>query len=433
VLAIAHAAIAAVDPVALVQQALTPEIEGLIGGGPLRVVAAGKASGRMLAAFLSARPRHLESACVVGTERGGAWPSGVESHVGGHPVPTQSSIAAGTSALETASAVARDGTLVVLLSGGASSLMSVPASGLTLTDKQETTRRLLREGADIYALNAVRKHLSRIKGGRLAAATPGSVVALVVSDVVGDDLSVIGSGPTVGDPSTYQDALEVLDRFGGRSSYPPSAVSVLQQGADGGRDETPKPGERSLQRAVTRLIGGARHAMEGARLEAIRRGYEVHVCATPVVGEARNAAKVHAELLRSVSESSSRPRCVISSGETTVRVTGSGVGGRNQEFALALAEALHELGVRSAAISIGTDGIDGPTDAAGALVDSSTLDRSRALGMGDPMEYLKNNDAYRYFQALCDLVVTGPTGTNVGDVQVAIVAGNVAQSGRAIS
>jgi glycerate 2-kinase len=406
----------------LVFRALTTETESLIGDGPIRLLAAGKASRAMTTAFLSARPRDLVAGCVVGLGGAGRWPDRVSWREGGHPVPTKASVDAGVAALELAAAAAPPGTLVVLLSGGASAMLALPVEGLTLADKQATTRRLLLEGADIHAVNAVRKHLSRIKGGRLGAASGGPVVTLVISDVVGDDLSVIGSGPTFADRSTFQDAIDVLDRFGGRSAYPAPAVEVLQRGAAGEIPDTPKPGDQALAHSTIRLIGSTRSATDGAGAEARSRGYRVHLRPDPVIGEARDAAGVHARLVAEIAASSTRPFCVVSGGETTVRVAGSGIGGRSQEFALALAGTLAEMGLKATAISIGTDGLDGPTDAAGAIIDESTVARARAAGLGDPGAYLTNNDSYRFFSALGDLVITGPTGTNVGDLQVVLVA-----------
>ncbi len=431
-LAIARAAIEAVDPSSLIQRALTPETGVRIGGGPIRMIAAGKASVRMARAFLAAREWRLASGCIIGVDAGSEWPACIVRHPAGHPVPTEASVAAGLAALETARLVGPNETLVVLLSGGASAMMAVPADGLSLEAKQATTSRLLVHGAGIRDLNAVRKHLSRIKGGRLAAAAAGRAFTMIISDVVGDDLSVIGSGPTVADPTTYHDALAVLDSCGGRGSYPREAVRVLERGAAGELPETPKPGEPALQGSTTMIVGAARHAVAGARLEAERRGYHVYLRATPIVGEARQAAHEHARVLADVAARAVRPLCVISSGETTVKVLGSGTGGRNQEFALALAATLRQFGPGSAAVSIGTDGIDGPTDAAGALVDETTLDRARAAGLGDPGAYLENNDSYRFFQALGDLIVTGPTGTNVGDIQVVALTGVAAERAEAV-
>jgi hydroxypyruvate reductase len=312
--------------------------------------------------------------------------------------------------------------LLVLLSGGASALMAVPADGLTLDDKRRTTEQLLRSGADIHALNAVRKHLSAIKGGWLAARTPGSSRTFAVSDVVGDDLSVIASGPTVPDASTFAEALDVLRRFGSVDAYPAAVVTRLEKGERGEVPETPKPGDARLSRADAAVIGGRRDAMDGAAREAEARGYHVVRIDDPVIGEARITAPSHLRAVVARVAGVGRPVCVVSSGETTVRVTGHGKGGRNQEFALAAAAPLASLGVPAVVASVGTDGVDGPTDAAGALVDSSTTARAQTAGLGAPDRYLADNNAYAFFEPLGDLIHTGPTDTNVGDLQVIVLA-----------
>jgi hydroxypyruvate reductase len=301
-------------------------------------------------------------------------------------------------------------------------MMAAPAAGVSLADKQQTTARLLRAGADIQALNTVRKHLSAIKGGWLAAAARGLTRTLAVSDVVGDDLSVIASGPTVPDASTFAEALDVLRRFGGPEGYPSSVVARLAAGTRGEVAETPKPGDERLSRASASVIGSRRNAMDGAAAEAQSRGYTILRIDEPVVGEARTAALSHLRTVRARARGIARPACIVSSGETTVRVAGHGTGGRNQEFALAAADALASVGAPAALGSAGTDGIDGPTDAAGAIADTTTLDRARAAGLRDPVHYLDDNDAYAFFAALGDLILTGPTGTNVGDLQVILVA-----------
>jgi glycerate-2-kinase len=298
---------------------------------------------------------------------------------------------------------------------------------VSLADLQATTSRLLRAGADIAALNAVRKHLSRIKGGRLASAAEGRTIALVVSDVVGDDLAVIASGPTVADPSTYGDALGVIDRFGGTGAYPVAVIEALTQGRDGLRPETPKAGSAALARTTTRVVGAQRDAIEGARREAAARGYEVRVDPAPLTGEAREAARVVLDRIEARAARRGRKTCLLSGGETTVTVVGTGKGGRNQELALALAAPLAALPLPVVVASVGTDGIDGPTDAAGAMVDRTTADRARAAGLDDPEAFLRDNNAYAFFHALGDLVVTGPTGTNVGDIQVVVIAGGEPQ------
>jgi glycerate 2-kinase len=397
------------------------------------VIAVGKAAGPMLTAFVQGARRDVRTTIGIGPERLETLPSDATWFDAGHPVPDERSVAAARGALEIAQRAAGSDVLIVLLSGGASALMALPAEGLTLEDKQETVRRLLKGGATIHELNTVRKHLSAIKGGRLAAATRAAVVTLVISDVVGDDLSVIGSGPTMPDPSTFGDALSVLDACGGRASYPAAVVSHLERGARGKIDETPKPDHPRLQRSVARIIGGRMTAVAGAVDAARSRGYNVHTIDAPIVGEARQAAVMFAGEVRQALARLTPPLCVVGSGETTVHVTGDGIGGRNQEFALAIVPFIADL-TRSAprdapspreidAVfgSIGTDGIDGPTDAAGAIVDATTMTRAAARGL-DPTAYLRSNDSYHFFNALGDLVHTGPTGTNVGDVQVALIA-----------
>ena len=349
-------------------------------------------------------------------------PDRFESIVGGHPLPTPSSEAGGRKALDLAASVDAGETLLVLISGGASALMAVPADGITLDDKRATTDRLLRAGADIHALNTVRKHLSAIKGGRLAARVRGTCRTLVVSDVVGDDPSFIASGPTVADASRFQDALDVIVRFGGEAAHVPAVVTRLRRGASGDRavPETPKPGDARLARAQTAVIGSRRDAVAGAAAGAAALGYQVLRLDDAVVGEARTAAVSHMRAALARAAGIGRPVCIVSSGETTVHVTGRGKGGRNQEFALAAAPLLAQHGM-SVVASVGTDGIDGPTDAAGAIADSTTVARAAAAGL--PLDrHLDDNDSYAFFRALGDLVITGPTGTNVGDLQVILLA-----------
>jgi glycerate 2-kinase len=383
-------------------------------------VAAGKAAPPMASAVARMAGARLRGGLVV-SPAAASLASGLEVFEGGHPVPTAGSEAAGRRALAVARQVGADERLLVLLSGGASALMAVPAIGLTLEDKRQTTEILLRAGADIGALNTVRKHLSAVKGGWLAAATSAACRTLAVSDVVGDDPSLIGSGPTVADASTFADAIAALNRFGGADAYPAPVVSYLAAGVRGERPETPGPGDGRLAHAETLVIGSRRDAMRGAAEEAVRRGYGVLVLDAPIVGEARKAARAHVADIEARAAGARRPLCVVSSGETTVRVTGSGRGGRNQEFALAASDPLRWLAPAVAA-SLGTDGVDGPTDAAGAIVDSETLDRARRAGLASPSDFLRDNNSYSFFDALDDLIRTGPTGTNVGDLQVFLLA-----------
>jgi glycerate 2-kinase len=373
----------------------------------------GKASPFMAVALAGRLPGRIASGVVIGTHCPIALPPPLEWIEGSHPVPDARSERAGRRALETAAAVGDDELLLVLISGGASALMVQPRDGVSLRDKQETTRQLLLAGADIGALNTVRKHLSAVKGGQLAAAARGRTVALAVSDVVGDDLSVIGSGPTVADPSRFADAVAVIERHGGWSRFPLPVRDLLLGGARGEAPETPKPGDAALARATTRLIGSRRDALEGAAARAGALGYAVTVLSEPIVGEARDAGS----RLAREAPSGEGPTCVIAAGETTVTVRGKGRGGRNQELVLSAARELAAASHPVAMLSGGTDGVDGPTDAAGAVADHTTIARAAALGL-DPGRVLDDNDAYAFFSALSDLVVTGPTDTNVGDIQI---------------
>jgi hydroxypyruvate reductase len=416
-----RAALSAADPAVCVARGLPDLSRGVATARRWNLIAAGKAAVPMAGACLASLPARPARAMVAapGVRHGEA--GDVEYFAAGHPVPTEASLAAGRCALEIAGGTSADDVLVVLLSGGASALLEAPADGVTLADLQATTTRLLRAGADIMALNAVRKHLSCVKGGRLAAAAAGPVITLAISDVVGDDPAVIASGPTVADPSTYADALAVLARFGGVDAYPRAVVDALTQGRDGARPESPKAGSAALARTLTRIVGAGRDAIDGARREAGARGYDVDVLAAPVIGEARAAALDLVARIRAGAAARSGRLCLLSAGETTVTVVGGGTGGRNQELALALASPLSILHREVVVASVGTDGIDGPTSAAGALVDSTTCARARAAGLGDAEPYLMDNNAHAYFHGIGDLVVTGPTGTNVGDIQVALL------------
>ncbi len=394
--------------------------ESLAASREWHVIAAGKAAGPMLSACLAATGRRPATAMAVAPSGLEGLRSPVRVFAGGHPVPNQASLEAGRCALDMAAAAGADDVVVVLVSGGASALLVVPIEGVSLQDKQTTTALLLRAGADIHGLNTVRRHLSQVKGGRLAAAARSRVIGLAVSDVVDDELSAIGSGLTAGDPTSFADALLWLERYGGVDAFPQSIVAALRDGVAGRRAESPTPGCLALSRTQTRVIGSRRDAMAGARVEADRLGYRTHVIDEPVVGEARAAAAVHAARLGELASACGTPVCLVSSGETTVRVTGGGKGGRNQEFALALVGALPALGGEIVVASVGTDGIDGPTDAAGAFVSSDTRARAAAHRL-NPQAFLENNDAYHFFDTLADLIKTGPTRTNVGDIQIALI------------
>ena len=421
---IVRAAIAAADAGHLVSRRLSaPSVSALLrDAAALDVIAAGKASGAMLRAFGKECGVPIRRAVGIGLGAADALPTGAEWHVAAHPIPDDGSVLAARSALDVSRCATEWDLVVVLLSGGASSLMALPADGLTLAQKQSTIRTLLAAGADIGDLNVVRKHLSGIKGGRLAAACAAPMLTLAISDVIGDDVSLIGSGPTVADPSRFREAEEVLRRFGGPEGYPPQVTALLARGRAGQIAESPKPGDGRLTRSSIDVIGGRTDALDGASAAARSMGYTVHVIDEAVHGEARVAAASYLTLVRRLVADASGPLCLLSAGETTVRVSGGGRGGRNQEFALALAADLEGVRPTVAVASVGTDGIDGPTDAAGALVDTTTARRARDAGLGDPERYLEDNNSYEFFLGLGDLIYTGPTATNVGDIQITLIA-----------
>jgi glycerate 2-kinase len=403
------AAIRACDARQLTARAMVRYSHALPPHASFRVVAAGKAAAAMLRAFHDEHAQGITSQVVASPATGA-----------GHPEPNDVSLACGRRALALASDARRAGeTLVVLLSGGASAMLAMPADGLTLDDKVQATRALLGSGLPIARMNGVRKHLSAIKGGRLAASA-GRSVTLAISDVhapVEDDPAVIGSGPTVGDETTFADAVRALRDARVLEAVPATVRDHLLRGAAGERDETIKSGDPRLAQSDF-FIAGTRHdAMDGVVEEARARGYHVLRIEPPTLGDARDAARAFAAELGQRCRSSLSPLCLVASGETTVRIEGpAGLGGRNQEFALAAAAGMASFG-DCALASIGTDGIDGPTDAAGAIVDSTTLARASARGL-DAAAALSAHDSYTFFQALRDLVITGPTGTNVGDVQI---------------
>lgn len=342
--------------------------------------------------------------------------------VGPHPTPTEESCRTATRALELAAQVHEGACLVLLISGGASAMLALPATGISLDAKIQAVKLMLSHGLPIEEMNAVRKHLSAVKGGWLAAGA-GASCTLAISDVIGraeDDLSVIGSGPGVPDSSTYQDAVRALRDHAIWEEVPGGVREHLSRGLAGKIPETPKAGDQRLANATGFVIGSRRDAMRGAHETALRLGYSVVVIDEPTLGEARLAGPAIVARARGMSREGERV-CVISTGETTVHVTGKGRGGRNQELALAAVPALASVQPGVVLVSIGTDGVDGPTDAAGAVADERSLSRATARGLPHIEKVLRENDAYAFFGALDDLIRTGPTGTNVGDLQIVLM------------
>ena len=402
-------------------------VRNFIAGGPVTLIAAGKAAEGMLWGFLATSIGPIERGVAVGPGPGTLATPPIACYAGGHPLPDRGSLDAGHEALRCATEMSPSGCLVVLLSGGASALLAVPLEGVTLSQKVEATRMLLAAGVPIHELNCVRKHLSAIKGGRLARAAAGRVLTLAISDVVGpveDDPAVIGSGPTVVDPTTFAEATAIVGRPGVRDLIPRGVIDVLERGREGHLPETLKTSSAAVSFTMYRVVGSRRQAMEGARSAARGLGYEVMLLESPVVGEARVAGADHPRRVAAATRHLAGPVCVVSSGETTVTVSGRGRGGRNQELALAAASEMSRLGTAAVLASVDTDGVDGPTDAAGALVDSTTPARATSLALASAATYLAENDAYTYFDRLGDLIRTGLTGTNVGDLQVVVTAGS---------
>jgi hydroxypyruvate reductase len=377
------------------------------------VIGAGKAAAAMARAVEDAWSGPLSG--LVVTRYGHGVPcERIEVIEAAHPVPDDAGERAARHMLERVAGLSRDDLVVCLLSGGGSALLALPAAGVTLADKQHLARALLASGASIAEINCVRKHVSAIKGGRLAlACAPARVCTLAISDVPGDDPAVIASGPTVADPTTCADARAVLARY---SIAPPPAIDAHLRAA---RDETPKPGDLRLANTSFTIVARARDALEAAAALARQRGMAPLLLGDALQGEARALAAAHAELVRAARRERTLPCVLLSGGETTVTVRGRGRGGRNSEYLLALALALDgEPGAH--ALACDTDGIDGTQDNAGALLAPDTLARARALGV-DAAERLRDNDAYGFFAALGDLIVTGPTRTNVNDFRAILL------------
>lgn len=426
------AAILAGDAGRLTRQALLREGPRLrVGGrtldlGRIRrvvVVGAGKASGTMAEAAETVLDGIPVEGLVAVKERREPGPRRVRVVEAGHPIPDGRGEAAGAEILRLARDAGPDDLVLCLISGGGSALTPAPVPGVSLAEKQAVTRLLLESGATINELNAVRKHLSRLKGGQLArAAHRAPVVALLLSDVIGDPLDVIASGPTAPDPTTFDDALAVLDRFGLRTRVPPTVRAHLEAGAHGEGEETPKPGDPALAGVTNAVIGNNGLVVEAALAAARRLGLAPCLLTRRLHGEAREVARVFAAVLDEIACSGfpvARPACLIAGGETTVTVRGRGTGGRCQEFALALAPELAAM-QDVVVLAAGTDGSDGPTDAAGAVVDPTTLERARGKGL-DARRALAENDSHPFFATLGDLVVTGPTGSNLMDVYLGLV------------
>ena len=421
------AALGAVEPAAAVRRNLHRQGDQLVIADRVYrldryrhvfIVGAGKAAYPMGSQAARLLEDKLSGGILVVKEGYSGDVPGITLHQAGHPIPDERGLRATKEIIDLLQAAGEDDLVICLISGGGSALLTSPADGLTLEDLQRLTTLLLACGADITEMNTLRKHLDEVKGGKLARyAYPAQLVTLILSDVIGDPLEIIASGPTVADPTTYQDALNVLERYGIQESTPPAILAHLQRGLAGGAPETPKPGEESLAGNQNHLIGNnllaAGAALEGARNE----GFNTLLLTTTLQGEAHQAGRFLAGVARRVAASGRplpRPACIVAGGETTVTLQGSGLGGRNQEIALgAVADLAGLEGVLL--VTLATDGGDGPTNAAGAVVTGETSSRARQAHL-EPEAFLANNDSYHFFEPLGDLLITGPTLTNVNDL-----------------
>lgn len=383
------------------------------------VIGAGKAGASMAKAAERVLGKHISGGLINVKDGHLASLKRIELNECGHPVPDQRGVAGAGRIARIAAEAGEDDLVICLISGGASALMPLPAPPVTLEEKQAATRAMLACGASIHEINAVRKHISLIKGGQLARlAYPATVLSLMLSDVIGDDLDVIGSGPTAPDGSTFDAALAVLEKYGVVDRIPAPVMERIRQGLRGAIPETPKPGDPVFARATNVIVGSNRLAVQAAAARAEELGFHTLVLSTFVEGETREIARMHAAIAKEIvhyGRPVKPPACIITGGETTVTLRGPGMGGRNQEFALAA--AIDIAGLRNVVVlSGGTDGTDGPTDAAGAIADGCTVNR-----LPSAPQYLANNDSYHYFEKLGDLLITGPTGTNVMDVRLVLV------------
>ena len=428
------AGVSAVDPQNAVRRALQREGDLLTIGGEvfdLReyrrvfVIGAGKAAVSMARGVETCLGENIETGLVVTSARGNEELKHIRVLEAGHPIPDARGEHAAKQILHLAESAQHDDLIICLISGGGSALLPLPAGDLKLSEEQLVTNLLLAHGVTILEINTVRKHLSRIKGGRLArAAHPARLVTLILSDVIGDPVDIIASGPTVPDPSTFADAERILVLYGIWQKLPKSVQEYITAGCHGNIPETPKPNDPIFERSHYTIIGCNADALAACERHALSLGYNTMVLANRVQGEARDIGRFYAALLHNVVNNEQpirTPACILAGGETTVTVRNSGgKGGRNQE--LALSAALDIDGLENCVLlSAGTDGIDGPTEASGAFADGWTVARARMHGLRFMSSYLRDNDSYTFFEKLGDLFLTGPTGTNVMDLHVMLV------------
>ena len=428
------AGLKAADPNEAVKRAIKLDESGLLVVGAreyelsqfdrILVVGAGKAAAPMALALENLLGPRISKGAVTTKYGHGLSLKIISLTEAGHPLPDEEGFAGTERILELLEGADENTLIFCLISGGGSALMPLPVSGLSLEDKQKTTQELLACGATIHEINTIRKHISAIKGGKLAkAAYPAALATLILSDVIGFDLDVIASGPTVPDSSTFADCMKILKKYDLMDQIPSNVVAYIKSGNSGLEPETPKPGDPVFDKTHAVIIGSASLSIVAAEHKASRLGYKTLVLSSCIEGETKEVAKVHTAIIKEILRSGNpiaKPACIISGGETTVTIHGNGLGGRNMEFVLAAAIEINGLdGV--IVLSGGTDGTDGPTDAAGAIADGTTYSKAREKGC-NAEEYLRNNDSYHFFEATGDLLKTGPTMTNVMDLRIILVA-----------
>ena len=430
--AVFQSGLEAVNPIRAIKKHVTLQDDRLIVGDQdynlaeydgIYVIGTGKASAAMAQAVEELLGERLKGG-VVNVKYGHAFPlNRIKVNEAGHPVPDNSGFHGTEEIIQLLKQTGEKDLLLCLISGGGSALLPYPAEGLSLEDIQQVTKCLLEVGACIHEINALRKHLSRVKGGKLAKlAYPSTLISLMLSDVIGDDLDTIASGPTVPDSSTFDDCLKIIEKYQMREKIPVSVIELLEKGARGGTEETPKAGDPAFQQTQNLVIASNILAVQAAKRKAEELGYSSLILSTFVEGETKEVARVHAAVAKEILQTGNpvpRPACVISGGETTVTIRGKGLGGRNQEFVLAAAIDIDGL-ENVVILSGGTDGTDGPTDAAGAIADGMTKNRALEKGM-TAEQYLQENDSYHFFEPLGDLLITGPTHTNVMDLRLVMV------------
>lgn len=387
------------------------------------VLGAGKASAAMAQALEKILGERIKSGWI-NVKYGHQLPlKKIEVHPAGHPLPDEEGIKGTQKMIQLLQKTTEKDLVIFLISGGGSALLTSPVQGITLKDLQNLTQKLLDCGATIHEINALRKHISQVKGGKLAQlAYPSTLISLVLSDVIGDNLDTIASGPTVPDPSTFKHCLQVVDKYNIENHIPRSILLYLERGEKGEIKETPKENNPIFIKTQNLIVGNNFQALKEATQKAGELGYKTLILSTFIQGETREIAKMHAALAKEILSSGNplpAPACLLSGGETTVTVKGKGLGGRNQEFVLSAAIEI-EGWERVVILSGGTDGTDGPTEASGAITDGNTVVRAKKLGL-DPLYYLQQNDSYHFFKPLEDLLLTGPTFTNVMDLRLVMV------------